>query len=306
MGYLIEASLFCRAPWEFLIPLLDKAEWWLSYCPPDNCSKEKAFVWINMGIIQIMYGNTRKGHQACQNAYQLARAMKNPRLECLALSHSLKGLSILGEFRLADRVKRQLEVLAESIKDDETRTWVLTATGVFYLFTGNGKKALEDLTAARKLISENGLFYFYAPLLTLEIIWHGFFGNQEIARSKAQEVIAIAEMQGNDLMKGNPYFFLSLSYYKSGQYDKAAESTEKALQYFTSEKGYSGNFLFAARTIQGLLNHRRTRRKEIINDLEEILGMANRLKIIIFRSIAIWPSGLSKETMEIELRRKCI
>ena len=282
LAYLLEASMICRSSWNSLVGLFEKAEGWLSHIDPDSYPEEKAYVWLNMGLSQVLFGNARKGYLACQNAYRLAKTLKNPILECRALGHSLEGLSILGEYKSAENLARQLEESARSIKDIEPRVWAYAAAGLFNTFTGNRGKAYADLSEARRLISENGLFYFHILLLTLEIIWQGFFGSLEEAESKAEEVVAIAESLDNDFIKGNPRVLLGFSFYKAGRYEKATELFSKALEYVSTDRGYSESRLYGTQVVQGLINHHLYKTQETKGVLEGVLEYARAIKHYIF------------------------
>ncbi len=281
LAYLLEASNVCRAPWSSLLELFTQAEWWLAQSPPESYSEEKAYVWLNMGVNQVMYGNARKGYQDSQKAGRLASALKNPILECLALGNSLKGLCILGEYGLAERLAQKLEKLSGSIKDIETKTWSYNALILFNIFSGNSRKAADNLARAWQLISENGLFYFNILILSFEIFWQGFFGSLSKAEDKTQTVIGLAESLDNDFLKGNPRVMLGFAYYKSDRHEKAAELITRAMDYIASERGYCESRLYGARIVQALIAHHRFRTKEIVGDLEEIIRYALTIKNFI-------------------------
>jgi DNA-binding SARP family transcriptional activator len=302
LAYLLEASNVCRAPWSSLLELFTKAEWWLAQGPPESYPEEKAHVWLNMGVNQVMSGNARKGYQDSRKAGHLARVLKNPILECQALGNSLKGLSILGEYGLAEELAQELEKLSGSIKDIDSKAWSYNALILFNIFSGNSLKAADNLSNARQLISENGLFYFNIMILSFEIFWEGFFGSLSEAEDKTQTVIGLAESLDNDFLKGNPRVMLGFAYYKSGRHEKAAELITRGIDYIASDRGYCESRLYGARLVQGLITYHRSGSQEIIGDLDEIIRYAltiNNCILLIDTHLALaiihWDQGNKPE-----------
>ncbi|MCF8038004.1 MAG: hypothetical protein K9K79_01680 [Desulfohalobiaceae bacterium] len=114
LGYLLEAVMLLG--WD-IIPihsLLADGEKLLSNLGPSLYPREQALLWLQMGFCyalrgeQIMYG-----FRASQNAFFLARQIKDRRLQIHALINSMIPMTYVGEFTKADEIRCRVEGLLQ-------------------------------------------------------------------------------------------------------------------------------------------------------------------------------------------------
>ena len=265
---------------------MDKAESWLLSPQAKNLTREKALLWIEVGITQTYRGNIRLGYQAYQNAFVLAKALGNPVLEAWILSQSLAVLALLGEFELAEEVSRDLGRLVGTLQNVEPKIWFLINNILYNTIRGNRGKAFDSITEGKKLIIENGIIYLHMVMLLHEIFYHSLLGDPEVTTSKAREFLAIVVPMGSRFVEGATRNLLGVSSYLAGQNEIAYERLGEAIKILSTNTGYSECHLYSARIVHGLLEHRLMRKKEAIKDLEAVLDYTRKIINFLYQTHA--------------------
>jgi LuxR family maltose regulon positive regulatory protein len=292
LSYLIETFVAVGLGWSILVDFLDKAEAWIASPRSNPFPLEKAFLWLQIGIVHISRGNTRKGYSVFRNAYQLAKAHKNTIIEARGLSHSLAALVFLGEFHLAEEVSNTLKGLMETIQEVEPRAFYFFEKIPFHVFNGDRKQALESISRARELVFENGILYLGVPLQFYDLVYHGLLGDPSEAQIKGRDLILSCSILNNKFNEGASLNVMGISFYLGGQHEEARDLLAQALEVLTSDEGYSISHRHSTLLVQSLNDHHLGIEKEVVQRLEAVLMYAGEVRNFLYQSQAHLALGL--------------
>ncbi len=258
LAHLIEASI---ARGHKSIPLihtlLTKAEDLVQSRAAQPYPLERAALWCQMGYGHLLRSGTpRRGVWACQNAYLLARELGMVRLQINALVHILGCQAVLGEFAQAEDIAKQAERLLEKNPYPELRSLFLLNYCLFRWFQGNLPQAVEAIRRAREETEHHGLTDLYHAVLLYDFIlkiYQGeFSGGFRIAEEVGASLANLLVSMGNLFMYGNTLLHLGAGCYRHGDFPKAQELLQRALEILATAEGRSELHLSLAKTFQGL------------------------------------------------------
>ncbi|MCF8105788.1 MAG: hypothetical protein K9K64_09910 [Desulfohalobiaceae bacterium] len=242
LGHLMEAVMLLGRDIISIHDLLAKGEELLSALEFSSFPREQAHLWLQMGFCHSLRGeNTRNGYRASQNAFFLARKLKDRVLQIQALSFSMIPLTFLGEFSEADRVRARAEGMLQQTKYPELEAVWLKAWSELALFGGH-----LDLKLARSLIEKLherierfGLLYLQAPAMYSDFAYHMYAENSEKAEEIGQALQDVAEIMGNDFGRGLCSILRGLLAYRRRQWNKAKEYFAHGLEIFRHPESLS-------------------------------------------------------------------
>jgi LuxR family maltose regulon positive regulatory protein len=122
LAQLIEASIYTGVHVVPIEGLVEEGETILQSLEMNEYPYEKAMLWYYLGFGHILGdGDIRKGILACQNAYLIAKQLKDLNLQAYALNFSALGYELVGEFSQANETCKKLEKIIEKSVFPELR-----------------------------------------------------------------------------------------------------------------------------------------------------------------------------------------
>lgn len=251
--------------------LIQEAETLLQDTPEDSFLYERANLWIQIGLVHSIRGNPRRGYWACQNAYLLGNKLADPLFRTIVLCHSITCLSILGDFRQAERLLKEMNAFSWQLSTAEIHFYQLSSKTIYLIFHGEAQEAVELCTAIQEHIEKHGLIYFY-PITVL---------HKQIALVNAQEyqqageistqVFNLATALNNSFLKTASIFFSGISAYWSNSRSEARYLIDQSLLLFETGDSRSDLYFFGSRLVRALLNPGAESRLEAIKEIQEAL-----------------------------------
>lgn len=251
--------------------LIREAEALLQGSDEDSFLHERANLWIQIGLVLSIRGNPRRGYWACQNAYLLCSQLADPFLKAIVLCHSITCLSILGDFRQAERLLKEINAFSWQFSTAEIHFYQLSSKAIYLIFLGEAQEAVELCTAIQEHIEKHGLIYFY-PLTVL---------HKQIALVNAREyqqaeeistqVSNLATALNNSFLQAASIFFSGISSYWSNRRSEARHLIDQSLVLFETGDTRSDLYFFGSRLVRALLNPEAESRSEAIKEIREIL-----------------------------------
>lgn len=213
MGLLIEAEF----TWGKHRPeLVREAEELLNFTDNESYLYERAFLWRQIGCAHSIRGNPRLGYWACQKAYLLANQIGDPLSKAGTLAHAITSLSILGEFRIAERLLQELNSFSWHFPNAEI-LFIHSISKVLYLiFRGDSQTALELCTTILEETEKQGLTYLYPFFLLHKQVALVYTQDHRHVDQISKQLLNLAEAVNNGFLKGATIFFSAISAYWSG------------------------------------------------------------------------------------------
>lgn len=217
--------------------LLKKAEKHIEQLPPDSYLFEKAMVLVQMPYGYIpRFADQRRALWASQKAYIISKQLGILPLEFIALLQIAMCHAFLGQFPKAREFYSNLEALVAKCPYPEFKALRHLHYSHLCLWSGQLEKTRENIERASTLASEHGLLYLY-PIAVLYEVALGFcLENHNIASKAASRLIEFSRSIGNVFLETCGILFLGISHYRVGEYEKAKEIVEKALETFSSHE----------------------------------------------------------------------
>ncbi len=197
---------------------------------------EKAVLWYSIGLGRILgEGDIRKGIWACQNAYSIAKQLRDVGLQAYALCFSALGFVLLGEFSLADEACKKIEKVSEKTVHPEFRAIELTVQCLLTNHRGDFGKAEILVQKLHEEIEKHG-FVYMVPW-TYEI--SGYLRAAQAEFSEAEKIgkqyLSTALSIKNSFFKGLAYRLLGLIYLHQKDFEKAREAIDQSIHAFSNE-----------------------------------------------------------------------
>ena len=196
----------------------------------------KAFLWCFIGLGRILgEGDIRKGIWASQNAYSIAKQIRDVSLQAYALCFSALGFVLLGEFSLADGARKKIERVAEKTVYPEFKAIELMVQCLLANHQGDFEKAELLAQKFREEIEEYG-FVYMAPWAS-EVLGYLRAVQGEFAEAErvGRQYLSAALSLKNDLLKGLAYRLIGLTYLHRNDFEKAREAIDQCIRVFSSE-----------------------------------------------------------------------
>jgi ATP/maltotriose-dependent transcriptional regulator MalT len=284
LGYLLEAVFLMGRDPVPIHDLLARGNGLLADPRSSRYPRDQALLWLQMGFCFSLRGyNVREGYRASQNAFLLARKLKDRPLQIQALIYSIIPLTFVGEFAEADTLREHVEKMLHKTHYPELEALFLKIWSELALFGGR-----RDLQLAKRLteqlnerVSRLGLLYLQAPALYSELGYHMYAGNTEAAEQIGRRLLDFAEATDNSHGKGFCLILLGLLAYRNRQWERARDCIEAGLEIFrlptTSSYLHQNQFSIAAGLVHMHLDEWRTAQALLLGSLEYFTEISSHL-----------------------------
>jgi LuxR family maltose regulon positive regulatory protein len=216
--------------------LIEEGEAILHQLESNEYPYERAVLWYSIGLGRILgEGDIRKGIWACQNAYSIAKQLRDVGLQAYALCFSALGYVLLGEFSLADESRKKIEKFAEKTVHPEFRAIELTVQCLLANHRGDFGKAEILVQKLQEEIERHG-FVYMVPW-TFEISGYLKAAQEEFSEAEkiGKHYLSTALSIKNSFLKGLAYRLLGLIYLHQNDLEKAREAINQCIHAFSTE-----------------------------------------------------------------------
>ena len=195
-----------------------------------------AFLWCFIGLGRILgEGDIRKGIWASQNAYSIAKQLRDVSLQAYALCFSALGFILLGEFSSADAAHKKIERIAEKTVYQEFKAIELMVQCLLANHRGDFEKAELLVQKLQEEIEKYGFLYM-APWASEVLVYlRAFQGDFSEAEEIGKQYLSTALTLNNGLFKGLAFRVLGLTYLHKGDFEEAREAINRSIDAFSSE-----------------------------------------------------------------------
>lgn len=251
--------------------VVQEAEEILRLSDEDSFLYEHANLWVQVGVVHYVRGNPRRGYWACQKAYLLGSRLADPAFQVLVLYHSIRCLSILGDFRQAERLLKEMNSYSWQFSTAEIRFYQLSSKIIYLIFHGEAQEALEIFPVIEEDLKKHGLKYHYPVTLFYKLMALVYSYEYQQAGEISTQVSDLATALDNHFLKACSIFFSGISAYWSNRQSEGRQLIEQSLHLFKNGDSYSELFFFCSRLVMALLNHGPENRTEAIKEIREVL-----------------------------------
>jgi tetratricopeptide (TPR) repeat protein len=236
LAQLIRASIYSGVHLVPLGQLIKEGEVLLQSVDLDKYQYESAVLRHYIGSGHIFgEGDLRKGIWACQNAYLIAKQLKDRRLQVLTLVLSSLGLVFVGEFSLAEEACKKIGKITEKSGWSEIEALQLISNSVLANYQGDFIKAQNLVEKLQGEIEKYG-FVLISPWI------YEISGNLKVARGEFKEAeeignsyLSAAISLKNAFLKGLAFRLLGSIYLRQGYFKKAKEALDRSMDALSME-----------------------------------------------------------------------
>jgi LuxR family maltose regulon positive regulatory protein len=251
--------------------LILEAETLLPDTHDDSLLYERTHLWIQICLVHSIRGNPRRGYWACQKAYLLCNRLADPLLKIIVLSHSITCLSILGDFRLAERLLKEINSFTWQFPTTQVHFYQIIAKVIYMIFHGEAQEAVELCTAIQEKLEKRGLIHPYPVTLFYKQVALVYAHEYQQAEQISSQVINLANILDNNSLMAASIFISGISAYWSNNRLEARSLIEQSLDLFRTDDSHSELYFFGSRVIRALLNSETEYRLEAIEEIQEVL-----------------------------------
>ena len=278
MALLIEAEFILGI---YRPEFIQEAEELLQIPDEDPFLYERAFLWLQIGLVHSVRGNPRQGYWACQKAYLLAHQAGDNLLQSYAVAHAVVSLSILGEFRQAERLLNELNSASWNIPNAEIRFYSTISRVIYLIFKGEARAALGLCNTLEEDMEKQGLTYLYPYVLFHKQVALVYAQEHQEAGQIGNQLMNLAMGTNNGFLKGLISFFSGLSAYWSDRRSEARSLIDQSLTFFESGPSRSDLHRVGARLARALLNNHPQARASAIKEIQELLSYLESIQSIL-------------------------
>jgi ATP/maltotriose-dependent transcriptional regulator MalT/DNA-binding SARP family transcriptional activator len=236
LAQLIRASIYSGVHLVPLGQLIKEGEVLLQSVDLDKYQYESAVLRHYIGSGHIFgEGDLRKRIWACQNAYLIAKQLKDRRLQVLTLVLSSLGLVFVGEFSLAEEACKKIGKITEKSGWSEIEALQLISNSVLANYQGDFIKAQNLVEKLQGEIEKYG-FVLISPWI------YEISGNLKVARGEFKEAeeignsyLSAAISLKNAFLKGLAFRLLGSIYLRQGYFKKAKEALDRSMDALSME-----------------------------------------------------------------------
>ena len=214
---------------------------------------ELAMLWIYVGVGHILSeGNVRRGINACQNAYLIAKQIGDVNLQVFSMIYLIGGFTFVGEFEEAENYVGRVRKRIQNTTHSELQFLYYFLDCVLANHQGSFSKMEDLIDKLRVEIERFGLVsmspWTYELLSSLKLGQ----GALEEAEEVANEYRLSTTTLENPFFEGMALRMLALVLLHQGLYDRGKEIAEEAMTIFS--KGSPSRLeVFRVKSILGLL-----------------------------------------------------
>jgi LuxR family maltose regulon positive regulatory protein len=236
LGELIERSVQTGIHLVPIEELIEAGEAALQQLESNEYPYERTVLWYSIGVGRILgEGDIRKAIWACENAYSIAKQLKNVSLQAYALSFSALGLVLLGEFSLAEKGLEKVEKIAEKSVHPEFRAIELTVRCLLANHRGEFGKAEVLVQKLQDEVEKHGFAYMVPWTFEISGYLRAAQGELSEAERIGKQYLSTALSVKNSFFKGLAYRLLGLVYLHQKDFEKAREAINQGIHVFSSE-----------------------------------------------------------------------
>ena len=267
-AFLIEAETI----WGKYSPgLIREAEELLKSIDPGLYLYEQAVLWSQIGLVNSIRVNSRRGYWACQKAYLLANQLGDPLLQAGALTHALTCLTALGEFRQAEQLLKEMDPLLWRFNQGEIRSFYFLSKILFLIFRGETEASLDLCEIFLEEAERQGLAQVYPLILFYKQMALVSARQYDPARQIHRQLLELALSMNNGFLSAVTKLFAGVSAYWAGNRSEARGLVDQAAALFADGDSRSEIQLYGSRLVRGLLADSPETRERAIRDTEEVL-----------------------------------
>ena len=207
-AFLIEAETI----WGKYSPgLIREAEELLKSIDPGLYLYEQAVLWSQIGLVNSIRVNSRRGYWACQKAYLLANQLGDPLLQAGALTHALTCLTALGEFRQAEQLLKEMDPLLWRFNQGEIRSFYFLSKILFLIFRGETEASLDLCEIFLEEAERQGLAQVYPLILFYKQMALVSARQYDPARQIHRQLLELALSMNNGFLSAVTKLFAGVS-----------------------------------------------------------------------------------------------
>jgi LuxR family transcriptional regulator, maltose regulon positive regulatory protein len=279
LAFLIETEFFFG---RYIPELLDEAETLMEGLEQAETLYEQAELLCQIGMVQSIRGNIRKGYRAAQRSYLLANRLADLQLKAFSLSNAVSALSILGELREAERFLQELNALCWNSPSTDVRARFNLLQLLYQTFNGSIQKGLALCEAVLEDLDKFGLTYLQPFALLQKQGYLIYSGNYEQSEPIGRQLLFLAEAFNNGFMKGIVATLSGLAAYWGNKPGVALPLIEQGIAWFEAGESRSEGHLATARLIRSLLNNTPEHRRKALQEVREVLASFEEIESHLF------------------------
>lgn len=298
LAFLIEASLFRGRD---IIPmgiLLEEAEALLQAIPFEKYPWESATLWHQVGLgLVLRAGDQRKGYQACQNAYLLARSIGNRPLQIAALANAIIALSFLGEFKMAEDISQKAQSILKEEPYPELRAQYLVNYSQACTIQGKLALASDCVIEAKEISQAHGLLYFYPAALLSEVMLKPQMGDFGEGEETGRQLLEFAKGFGLKFTTTVASLCMGACFYLKQDYQAAEEYFKTSCRVASDDDSYSETHIIYNKIFMGFvhIHQNKSEKAEIL--LKEALDCSSEISCYIMMIFSHWALAFVKHAL---------
>jgi DNA-binding SARP family transcriptional activator len=215
---------------------------------------ESATLWYSIGVAYFLgQGDIQKGIRACENAYLVAKQIKDLPLQAYALSYSAVGLIFVGEFHLAEETCKKIEtVIEKSAHHKELGVINLMVNCLLSNYRGDFEKTRRFVKTLQMEIEKYGFVSIYPWIYEISGYLRLMKGDFIEAEEVANRYLSTVRSLKNAFLKGLALRLLGLIYLYRKDFKGAREAIDQSIDAL-SKQALSRYHLNRVKTISGLI-----------------------------------------------------
>lgn len=215
---------------------------------------ESATLWYSLGSAHFLGdGDIRKGIRACENAYLVAKQIKDLSLQAYALSYSAIGLIHAGEFHLVEETCKKIETMIEkSVHLKELGVINLMINCLLSNYRGDFERTRRLVKILQMEIEKYGFVSIYPWSYEISGYLELMAGDFVEAEEVANRYLSTARALKNAFLKGLAFRLLGLIYLYRKDFKGAREAIDQSIDALSKEAP-SRYLLNRVKIISGLL-----------------------------------------------------
>jgi ATP/maltotriose-dependent transcriptional regulator MalT/two-component SAPR family response regulator len=215
---------------------------------------ESATLWYSMSSAYFLgQGDIQKGIWCCENAYLIAREIKDIPLQARALTYSALGLIYAGEFRLAEETCKKVETMIEkSVLLKELEVINLMVNCLLSNYRGDFEKTRRLVKTLQIEIEKFGFVSIYPWIYEISGYLRLMQGDSIGAEEVANRYLSTTRSMKNAFLKGLGLRLFGLIYLYRKDFKGARESIDQAIDALSKEAP-SRYLLNRVKIISGLI-----------------------------------------------------
>ena len=208
------------------------------------------------------------------------------------MTHALTCLTILGEFRQAERLLKEMDPLLWRLNRGEIRSFFSVSKILFLTFRGETEAALDLCDVCLEEAERQGMAQVYSIILICKQIALVSARRYEPAGQIHRQLLNLASLANNGFLRAVTTLFAGVSAYWTGSRSEALGLVDQAIALFSAGDSRSEFQLYGSRLVRGLLTNVPETRETAIRDTGEVLEYFHRRKTALLSTESHLALGL--------------